>query len=205
MQSFLLNLQRFCDPIDFKVYENSGFLGLQLAIEMAYIDLVNGKPHGFQVETQAFPYPPYKNLEKSHFTMILAMLLPASIIIGFSYLVTNAITEIAKEKETGVTVSLSQFSEKLNERLKLPLTFSTEIHEYAWTVPLRLLVQLDDQLLCPGNHFGDSDRRVAYHERDWRRPCFGIFRTMGCAMVSIMLRFCCRVVLLLHCHIFQDK
>ncbi|CAG7732334.1 unnamed protein product [Allacma fusca] len=88
----------------YRIYETSGFLGLQLAIDQSFLELVHGRAAlGYKIEMQAFPYPPFVHLEKTHFTMILSMLLPAAIIIGFSYLVTNSITEIAKERESRVT------------------------------------------------------------------------------------------------------
>ena len=89
---------------DYRLYETQGFLGLQMAVDMAFIETIHGFNLTQKIEMQAYQYPPYKHQDKTHYTMVLSRILPAALVIGFSYMVTSSITEIVKERESGVRV-----------------------------------------------------------------------------------------------------
>lgn len=63
--------------------------------------MTNVTADNFVVETKPFPYPPYRKLDKSHYTMVLSTLLPSAIIIGFVYMISISIKVIVEERVTG--------------------------------------------------------------------------------------------------------
>jgi len=58
-----------------------------------------------KVETAAFPHPPYAFKSVSHYTTVLAVLLPSSIIIGFACMASITIAILVDERNNGVQVS----------------------------------------------------------------------------------------------------
>jgi hypothetical protein len=99
--------------LEFERYEDSGFLGLQMAIDLAYLEEVKAIgpsiKNSLQIEVQAFPYPPYIYEDKSHYATVLANLLPSAIIIGFAYMASITIFNIVKERKTGIKVKNQKY------------------------------------------------------------------------------------------------
>lgn len=70
----------------------------------------------YKVETQALPYPPYKRVDKSHYNIVLATLIPAAIVLRFVFMICNAVKVIVEERLTGIylkKIKLENFIQNL--------------------------------------------------------------------------------------------
>lgn len=85
-------------------YLKSGFLPLQLALDTAYIELVNGSELPLTINLQEFPYPPYKKDDFA--TDMFLYVLPTITIISFIFNCYSVAVSISADKYSGIRVNM---------------------------------------------------------------------------------------------------
>ena len=81
----------------------TGFLALQLAVDMAILNELNSTfdSSSVKIELQRYPYPPYK---ADNFVLVIQTWFPFLLIMSYIFAAINTVKNIVHEKENGLKV-----------------------------------------------------------------------------------------------------
>ncbi|KAJ9595471.1 hypothetical protein L9F63_013335, partial [Diploptera punctata] len=80
-------------------YKDSSFLGLQYALDKAFIKMSNIDTSRYMLTLQEFPYPPYHD---DNFVELFSYLLPFCTVLSFVLLCPSVLKRVVEEKQSGV-------------------------------------------------------------------------------------------------------
>nr|XP_022908694.1 ATP-binding cassette sub-family A member 3-like isoform X1 [Onthophagus taurus]XP_022908696.1 ATP-binding cassette sub-family A member 3-like isoform X2 [Onthophagus taurus] len=81
-------------------YIENGFLPIQYAIELSFIEIVTGKPLDTQFKFEEFPYPPHSI--DSGMNEVFIKALPLVTILSFLFICSSVLNNIVQEKSQGM-------------------------------------------------------------------------------------------------------